>query len=232
LRNDRYYVSVNDETTKKINESLDSFKFLQTNNYDLRKIVIESGIQDWSVFLTPTVTHRQNYIIKTFLLDKDFYVYADNRFISTIVGIQPTSKFMNYASGEKSINFNTAAESTAISLENEFEYYATYPIATIQNLLFDEDITDTTTESYRYSALKGPRGSVAAMNIKVDNELRVNSTGIRDSRFSDYGTVDNYVFDEMPNDKFDYIDTTIYVIGGTTNARLQVPLRIIRYAGA
>lgn len=229
LRDDRYYVSVNDETTRKVIESVTSFKFLQANNYDTVKIVVESGIDQSPI--APTITNRQEKIIKTFLLDKDFYVYADNRFVSTVVGIQQSSEFLNFTSGEKIINFSTGKESVAISLESEFEYFATYPLKTIQNLLFDEDVPTPDTRSYKYSALPGPRGSVSALNIKVDNELKVNSTGTRDSRFTDYGTIDNYLFSEMTTSKFDYIDTTIYLVGGTTNARLQVPIRIIRYAG-
>ena len=232
LRDDRYYVSVNDETTRKVIESVTSFKFLQANNYDTVKIVVESGIDNSGTApIAPTITNRQEKIIKTFLLDKDFYVYADNRFVSTVVGIQQSSEFLNFTSGEKIINFSTGKESVAISLESEFEYFATYPLKTIQNLLFDEDVTTPDTRSYKYSALPGPRGSVSALNIKVDNELKVNSTGTRDSRFTDYGTIDNYLFSEMTTSKFDYIDTTIYLVGGTTNARLQVPIRIIRYAG-
>ena len=232
LRNGRYYVSVNDETTRKVIESVTNFNFLQANNYETVKIVVESGIDNTGpTEVAPTVGNRQEKIIKTFLLDKDFYVYADNRFVSTIVGIQQNSEFLNFASGEKIINFKTAPESVAISLENEFEYFATYPLKTIQNLMFDEGATTPLTWSYRYSALHGPRGAVSALNIKVDNELKVNSSGIRDARFSDYGTIDNYLFSEMSTSKFDYIDTTIYIIGGTTNARLQVPIRIIRYAG-
>ena len=232
LRNDRYYVSVNDETTRKVIESVTSFKFLQANNYDTVKIVVEAGIDNSGPSLVaPTIANRQEKIIKTFLLDKDFYVYADNRFVSTVVGIQQNSEFLNFTSGEKIINFNTGKESVAISLESEFEYFATYPLKTIQNLLFDEGPTTDLTWSYKYSALHGPRGSVSALNIKVDNELKVNSTGTRDGRFADYGTIDNYLFSEMSTSKFDYIDTTIYIVGGTTNARLQVPIRIIRYAG-
>ena len=75
-------------------------------------------------------------------------------------------------------------------------------------------------------------GSVVAFNVKVDNELKVNSTGTRDERFSQFGTLENITFSELPSSKFDYIDTTIYVMGATSNSRLQIPIRIIRYTGA
>jgi hypothetical protein len=237
IMHDRYYVSVNDETTKIINDGTTSFKFLQTNDFDIRKIVVETGIldsvisetfDDESDRLTPTIENRENLIVKKFLLDRDFFVYADNRFVSTVIGIRESSRFENFESGEKIINFNTADDSIAISLENEFEYFATYIIRGVPNQIFD--FTDYT-NSVQYSAFPGARGTATAINIKVDNELKVNSTGTRDYRFTQFGTLESNVFSELPTTKFDYIDTTIYIIGATSNARLQIPLRIIRYAG-
>jgi hypothetical protein len=240
LRNDKYYVSINDETTKIINDGVPNFKFLQTNDLDIRKLVVETGILNSTYTesssteedgLTPTIENRENLIVKKFLLDRDFFLYADNRFVSTIVGINESSRFENFSSGEKIINFNTATDSVAISLESEFEYFATYIIRGIPNLLFDyEEFTDSE-KSIFYSAIGGARGSVVALNVKVDNELKTNSTGPRDSRFTQFGTLESNVFSELPTTKFDYIDTTIYIIGATSNARLQIPLRIIRYAG-
>ena len=235
-RNDRYYVSVNDETTKIINDGISSFKFLQTNNLDITKLVVESGVDNAPSGpdkLIPSLLNRNNMIVKKFLLDKDFLILADNRFISTVAGIKKTSRFENFASGEAIINFHTAQESIAISLENEFEYFATYPIPTIPNLIATHVLALSVSDEVPkvYSALNGPRGSVAAINILVDNQLKVNSTGERDDRFVQFGTLDNITFSEMPTRKFDYIDTTIYVMGVTTNSRVQIPLRIIRYAG-
>jgi hypothetical protein len=233
-RHDRYYVSVNDETTKIINDGISNFKFLQTNNLDITKLVVETGIDNKASSVkgtTPTLKNREQKIVKKFLLDKDFLVLADNRFISAIAGIKKTSRFENFASGEAIINFHTSDESIAISLENEFEYFATYPIPTIPNLISIFDTEGESEPHKKYSSLEGPRGSVAALNILVDNQLKVNSTGERDNRFTDFGTIDNITFSELPTSKFDYIDTTIYVMGVTTNSRVQIPLRIIRYAG-
>ena len=234
MRHDRYYVSVNDETTKVINDAISNFKFLQSNNLEITKLVIETGIDNEASSIkgtTPTLKNRNEKIIKKFLLDKDFLVLADNRFVSTIAGIKKTSRFENFASGEAIINFHTSDESIAISLESEFEYFATYPIPTIPNLVSQHDIEKSDVVPIKYSSIEGPRGSVAALNILVDNQLKVNSTGERDSRFTDFGTIDDITFSELPTSKFDYIDTTIYVMGVTTNSRVQIPLRIIRYAG-
>ncbi len=61
--------------------------------------------------------------------------------------------------------------------------------------------------------------------------MRTNSTSNRDFRFSEYGKTDQIVFSELPTKKFDYIDTTIYFVGATSNSRVRVPVRIIRYSG-
>ncbi len=239
FRNDRYYVSINDETTTILNENLSNFTFLEANDYDKIKIIIESGIQpDYASLsempeeLVPTKMNRQKLILEKFLLDEDFLVEADNRIISNIIGIQQTSQFENFASGESIINFSTENfDSPAISLDSNFDYYVTYLLKGISNSLFDyTDVTAETT-STKFSNIDGPRGSVAAFNVKTDQELQVNSTGTRDSRFVEFGLLEEVLFSEMPTRKFDYIDTTIYIVGATTNSSLQIPLRIIRYAG-
>ncbi len=239
LRNDKYYVSINDETTTILNENLSNFAFLEANEYDKIKIVIESGIQpDYNSLtaipeeLVPTIDNRRQLILEKFLLDEDFLVEADNRLISNIVGIQQTSQFENYASGESIINFSTENfNSPAVSLTSNFDYYATYLLKGIANYMFDYGVVTAETTSTKFSNIDGPRGSVTAFNIKTDQELQTNSTGIRDSRFVEFGLLEEVLFSEMPTRKFDYIDTTIYIVGATTNNSLQIPLRIIRYAG-
>ena len=91
--------------------------------------------------------------------------------------------------------------------------------------------TDATRSTGRISALDGPRGSVFALNVMVDNQIKSNSTGKRDFRYKKFGEINQIVFSEMGTSKFDYIDTTIYIYGGTTNSRIIVPVRLIRYAG-
>lgn len=241
IKHDRYYISINDETTKLLNDNISNFNFLETNDYEKTKIVVESGIAlpkntagdllEGVTNVIPNMENRQKYILEKFLLDENFLINVDNRLIKNIVGIQQTSQFENYASGEKIINFSTdIVESPAVSLESGFDYYASFLSRSIPNLMATYD-TFGTDEQLRYSNLNGPRGSVIAFNIVVDDELKVNSTGVRDSRFSQFGTLESTIFSEMPTSKFDYIDTTIYIVGATTNSGLQIPIRIIRYAG-
>ena len=242
-----YYFSVNDETT----EQLDSisktvrpgatdnsiFNFLTTNKLENTKIIIESGIETLETINEPYLKNRRHKITKKFLLDHDYFIYADNKFFREFVGIGRNSKFENFPSGEVIANFKTGQPAPAISIESEFDSYATFILAGIPNLIaqFEElpsvDMSTDEHTGFKYSAHEGPRGTVVAFNPLIDQKLQTTSTGDRDFRYTEYGYTDQIVFSELPTKKFDYIDTTIYVIGGTTNSRVQVPIRLIRYVG-
>lgn len=236
-RDSVYYVSVNEETTSKIRDGISSFKFLESNNLENCKIIIESGIKGQNPAADdapppPTLENRKDYILKKFLLDQDFFINADDRLIRKIASITPKSKFQSFASGEHIIQFETLSDVSPISLENQFPNYASYVVRGINNMVADYDYVTDSTTSTRLSALDGPRGSVFAFNVMVDDELKVNSTGERDFRYKKFGKINQIVFPtEMPTSKFDYVDTTIYIYGGTTNSRILVPVRLIRYAG-
>ena len=228
------YLSVNDETTTKLNE-ISNFKFLTSNKLENTKIVIESGISnidldEYSFDLSyPSKQAREHFILKKFLLDSDYFIFVDDRFFNKIHGIKKDSRFENFASGETMINFKTDIATPAISYESEFDSYATRILHAVPNLIFDYPPGAST--STPYSVHDGPRGSILAFNPTVNQEMKINSTSTTDFRFTKYGKTEQFILSELPLDKFDYIDTTIYIIGATTNTRVTVPIRIIRYAG-
>ena len=80
-----------------------------------------------------------------------------------------------------------------------------------------------------HSAINGPRGTICAMNVKLKDELTTNTNRSADFRYSKFGKTDQILFGG--SDKFDHIDTTIYLRGVSTSATLQIPVRILRYAG-
>ena len=83
-----YYMSVNDETTEKL-DTIPDFKFLTTNRHENTKIIIESGIERPGSIgkgdvviglgpdLIPSLEAREQYIIKKFL----FFNRCDFSFI-------------------------------------------------------------------------------------------------------------------------------------------------------
>jgi len=231
-----YYLSVNDETTEKLN-SISGFKFLTTDSLENIKIIVESGIESFpgDSYPAPSRYQRKAYILDKYLLDMDYFLYTDDRLISSMHGIQKTSVFKNYPNNSLEANFVTDKQSPPVSYQSEFDNYATYIMKGIPNENYMYPGWHAWWKFWahhlRYTSLRGPRGSIVAFNPIVNQELKGTSTSVRDFRYSDFGETDQVVFSELPTSKFDYIDTTIYIIGSTTNSRAQVPLRLIRYVG-
>ena len=149
--------------------------------------------------------------------------------------MHPDSKFENFNSNETVIKFLSVENIFPISLESEFENYASYILSGIPNLMFNsfkiDGDTITTITDQQHSMFNGPRGSILACNPLIVQQMKTNSTSDRDFRFTEYGKTDQILFSELPTKKFDYIDTTIYFVGATTNRRVRVPVRIVRYSG-
>jgi len=231
LRDDVFYISVNEETTEKLNLIFDnSLRFLETNVSDKSKIVIESGLRTKEAG-PPNAANRDVYLLATGLLDQYMYIMCDYRFIESILTSSKKSKFKNFPNGDKNINFETLSRAVATSHENGFKYFRTYLAHTIPNLVSDyESYSDP---GSNYSNIVGPRGTVMAMNIAAEPSLRTNSNGSRDARWNQYGKSDQVLFSDKTNEgyKFDYIETTIYIVGAVSHAEIQVPVRLLRYVG-
>jgi hypothetical protein len=231
IRDDVYYVSVNDETTEKLNSIFsNSLRFLQTNTSDKSKLIVESGLNTAELG-PPSKKTRDLYLLATGLVDQYMYVMCDYRFIESVLASNKDSKFKNFPNGDKSINFETLSPATATSHENGFKYFYTYLTYTTPNLMSDH--TSYSEPGLKYSNIIGPRGTAMALNFAVDPNLRTNSGGLRDARWNQYGKSDQVLFSDKTSEgyKFDYIETTIYIVGAISHAEIQVPVRLIRYVG-
>ncbi len=233
------YMAANDETSEKLS-SISGFKFLTPSKLDNCKLVVESGIsnisaehyEDSTWQAEPTPGSRRELILKKFLLDLDYFIYVDDRIIRNVIGITQNSQFKNFQSGETIIKLLAENKlSYPISLQSEFEGYATYVLRGIPNKMYDWPTSPDNARSTAHSVHEGPRGSLLALNVLPIPELKTNSTGQADFRYTKYGSTDKIVFSELPTSKFDYIDTTIYIVGSTTNSSVSIPLRIVRYSG-
>jgi hypothetical protein len=234
------------------------FKFLEDRNFESNKIIIESGLdnipieEEMSIDFTDVpgaTTHRDHeltgeiffklpvaidynnrikYLVKRNYLDRHYFIMADNRFIEKILGpSRSCSSFKNFADGTADINFQTTVENTPITYFNQFDDYYTFVIDGVPNLMFDHEMYSY--PSTKFSNLLGPKGTATAINFAIIKKLKANSTATRDYRYAKYGKTDQKLFDATH--KFDYIETVIYIVGATTDARIQAPVRIIRYSG-
>lgn len=241
-----YYVSVNEETTEKINEifATGSFQFLESDDFTGNKIIVESGISERLV--TPPWTRmppdaksgdyktnsrgRFYHIISKGLYDNNYFIYCDKRLVKKLkVSDSCGSVFKNYPDGSSDINFVASKEVSKISYGFVYDNYECFATEGIPNLISDHGTTLLPPLNKRFSELGGPKGTVIAFNVSVDEELRTKSAGERNYRYVDLGLTDQYVFDKT--NKFDYIDTNIHVEGAASRSSVDVPIRLIRYSG-
>jgi len=244
------YLSVNDETTDKVNEILSgTFGFLEASSLDSKRVIIESGLDSIPEYpseavrdkLEPdtlsddyfgiTLPARQYFLARFGLMDYHYTIYVDTRFISHVIGCRSCdAQFRNYADGKVEINFESSYDSIPTSVATSFESHKGMIIEGIDNEMVDFAHTPGPHGlSTFYSSLRGPKGTVTAFNLNVDNDLKINSAGTRNYKYTNYGEINKMIFDDIH--KFDYIDTTVEVVGNATLSRTQVPIRLVRYAG-
>ena len=222
-----YHVAVNNETYDKLGGPTGIFKdskyVANAGSFNSNRIIVESGFD--SNELTADKATQQAYLGSFNLIDNNYNAYFDNRFIATVLGPRTAgSQFRN--------NSTTGGDETAIFLEqvsanSSAAFLDNYSTATLRGLLNEVYYNTLFSEYPNITALQGPRGSVTALNFNVDTGLRSTSTGTRDAKYSLYGRTDQTFSGHTQ--KFDYIDTMVFLQGASTSMQVQLPIRIIRY---
>jgi len=223
---DVYYLSVNEETTKKLRSALPGKRYvLETNDVSNIRIMFESGLE--TDMLERTSAYRQSYILQTSTLDTSFYIYCDGRFIENLWGPPPSAVFANDVEddGKSRVDFGILERSVATSLPTILPTFNTYILRGINNLVY----RTTNGLDRQVSSISGPRGTASAMALSVMGNLKTRSEGSPDPKYTIYGTLSKELFSD--GNLYDYIDTTVYVEGRASSARIQLPIRIIRYSG-
>jgi len=225
-----YHLAVNNETYDKLTSPTGIFKSANyaasAGSFTSNRIIIESGFSTNE--LTPDRATQQAYLGAFNLIDNSYNTYFDNRFITTVMGPKAAgSQFKN--------NSSTGGDETAIFLEavaanSSAAFLNNYSTATVRGILNEVYYNTIFSEYPNITALQGPRGSVTALNFNVDIGLSATSTGTRDAKYSLYGKIDQTF--EGHTQKFDYIDTMVFLQGASTSMQVQLPIRIIRYASA
>jgi len=227
-----YYLAANRETSDKLKIAMTSlpagnFVMSPADRTNIR-IIVESGIEHADFAGDGTPSMRTSFILNTELLDSYFYVNADHRFFSTLYGPSNKSVFKNGGDpGLSRVNFGTLQASNPVSLGEPLENFKTFILDGVANLVYNK--RNNAGNDTKVSCITGPRGSAVALAADIDDSLKTTSTGTRDSKYGIYGQVDQTLFGGA--DKYDYIDSTIYVEGCASSRILQLPIRIIRYAG-
>tara|TARA_R110002020_G_scaffold224627_6_gene434435 strand:+ start:995 stop:2020 length:1026 start_codon:yes stop_codon:yes gene_type:complete len=228
-----YHVAANNETYDKLASANGIFKdakyVASAGSTTSNRIIIESGFN--TTELVADQATQNGYLIAGNLIDNTFNVYFDNRFVSAPMGPKA-------AGGKGSIfknNSSTGADETSFSMENVTAnstagFMDNYSTATVKGILNQVYYNTVFAEYPAITALQGPRGTATALNFNVDTGLTATATGTRDSKYTLYGKTDQ-TFSGYASQKYDYVDTVVFLQGSTTSMQIQLPIRIIRYAG-
>jgi len=230
-----FYLAANSETRTNLiaSTALGDAKYVLVNNELSGKVLLEEfGLKNSSNDgINPTPANKQNYLTTPGLLDMAARVRVDTRFIGSVLGPRQGSSFANTANGDPSINITLESVSSTANVSS-MANYGEWAIG-----LIDNQVTYNTINSENNIIVtNGVVGSVGAFNFSLFNELTSISTGTRSAYYTLYGATDVVGTDSRLGfsgaQKWDFIDTTVYIYGESSTAMKQINLRIIRYASA
>ena len=193
------------------------------------KVIIESGIT--SVDRQPTRENRDNMLVSTNLVDLQFDVRFDSRFMAGLISVQPRQdqSFANNTDGSRRITLTAFARKSAVSATQFMDNYVNSIADGLEDLVLQYTTAETDETGTNLSQLAGPRGGMTALSFAPSTEINAQGTA-SPSYYSLYGStgVAGTSLGFASTDNFDYIDTTVYVQGLTTGASIQLPIRIVR----
>ena len=224
--NDRIYISVNEETTKKLKNIFDISKYLLENNEDLKSLLyIEGGIDSDETGYDRDLGKKM-FIENLGLYDKYLMLYCDSRLIEKIMVTNPTGYIKNDDAGNLYQDMYPLSEKSAVTIPAPFQNQETYYFTTTDN-----KISNKTDESLDSSLSEFPmyRSIMSGINFSLNKKLLNSSGGTADMRYTNLGETSVELFGD--GNKYDYIDTTITIQGCSSMAKKDVRIRIIRFSG-
>ena len=221
-----FYLAANAATHENLlaNNTNGSQNFLEPNTKSPgRSLIIETGLDTDQ--RTPTLENRTAGIIETGLLDLNFEVRFDSRFLAGVMSLAG-GKFANTEKNTSAFKLDNFKTSRGVSAVDFIDNFSTAIARGIPN----EVAKRGSHTGDNFSVIEGPRGSATAMTFIPSLEL--NAEGLSSPAFYTlYGRTGLSNSDlglGGSGDSYDTIDTTIYVRGLASGAQVQVPLRIIR----
>tara|TARA_Y100000592_G_scaffold781_1_gene1303 strand:+ start:68489 stop:69499 length:1011 start_codon:yes stop_codon:yes gene_type:complete len=185
-----------------------------------RVFYLETGLN--TTELVANTTNRNVYLAGNDLLDSTMTIQADNRLVNAILVDRRT-----FSAGTTSTELTIPAFTAEATVSpggssTGLVGYSNYTITTAQNLLYAPSV-----DREDPSMFSGPRGVFACFNINILESLRNISTATRPEEYSRSGRINQNVYGD--GIRYDYIDTTINVIGNNSTVMTQLPIRLIRY---
>jgi hypothetical protein len=223
-----YYFAVNATTHERLlaDNANSSQKFLEPNtNSPSKVLVVETGLDTDQ--RTPTLENRNAALVQTGLLDMNFEVKFDNRFVAGIMSLVG-GRFANTSENTSDIRLDNYASRTSISSLDFIENYSTAMASGIPNEVAKRS---TSASGNNFSVFDGPRGSATAITFSPSLEINAEGT-TSPTYYTLYGKTGVAGTSlGIGSGTYDYIDTTVYIRGMASGTQLQIPLRLIRLQG-
>jgi len=219
-----FYLATNDETAAKLKTALGSDEMYMLSNEVVKtKLIVGSGIT--SDETKADKLGKERFLMNLGIYDSYYAVSCDNRFIENIL-TQPNNSYLkNDTADNIYARLAPLQRNISVSLKPPVENYNSYRVEGVDNEIYKH----SDSSSSKLLPHSGSRGTVTALNFNVRDHLCGVSNGTTADEYYIFGKVGQTLFGG--SDKYDYIDTTIYIQGLSSNARMQAILRIVRYAG-
>jgi hypothetical protein len=230
------YIAVNDETRK---ELIDASAIGDKQKVSLaRKAATSdssSGASNRRCFLletgldsendpSRTQENQVNYITQYGLMDNEFTISCDKRFIRGIQGIALDSSFSYPVNNVDEIDVRLNSKVISPTNNTSLDHHSDFVVGSILNQIYQSETTITDLD---FSTINGPRARATAFFPRLAPQLISNSTSTATpAKFSLFGNVNQDLFGD--GNTYDYIDTVVYVRGNTTGVTTQIILRIVR----
>ena len=183
----------------------------------------ETGINvDFNSVPMGTKANREDYLVAKRLINKSFLCYYDNRFFSSVMGVNSKGTFSNSAKNH-SLDANIAlaagtrlARGTTSGMDN----YSAARLGAIADKIYYYG-EGTETES-TLSVLGGPRDAFGVFSGIIQ-------TGMS-AQYSLYGGNSTLNDSDGASQSYVFIDTAVVIVGAQTGTQITIPIRIARLA--
>jgi len=185
-------------------------------------IYIETGID--SVLGNPPRTkgrtNKATMLTDQGLLDSNFDISVDTRFITGVGSLDPGRSSWSYNSDGDAkqniiLSYTAAPGVSRIGVAN----YGTAIIPSLTTQISAR--ADGSDAADSYSVINGPSGVLTAFTFRVHSDLQQSG-----GQYSLFGKTGQDLFGD--GNTYDYIDTTVYAVGKTSGVTVHIPIRIVR----
>ncbi len=220
-----YYIPTNTETRDRLKTILGDEKYvLQSGQTSRNGIVLQSGMNTADVENTQQM--QSALLRNNNEIDSSYTVECDRRFIGSVMQQAADSVVRNKSDGSSDINFGSLRSVPPSSQSTSSPTYNAFTVKGVNSQIYYNANIDYKTY---VQGNGGPIGTMSKIGFVVDNTLTTKTSGATPKKFTNFGTTATALFSaEGYSDKFDYIDTNVWIRGDVTGQHASVVLRIIR----